>query len=93
MNRIYESVAALNRSGSGLLLVMGDLIDAEGEEQAVRQLREVSALCSSFRGKVRYMPGSDMRWSSTAATPSIEAERGRAYNSNDPHRHRRSARR
>ena len=57
LNRLYESVAALNRGGTELLVVMGDLIDSSSETNAARLLREVSALCDSFQGAVRYMPG------------------------------------
>ncbi len=57
LNRLYESVALLNQGGAGLLVVMGDLIDSNSEMNANRLLREVSALCGSFRGTVRYMPG------------------------------------
>lgn len=57
MNRLYESVAVLNQGGAGLLVVMGDLIDADSDMTALRLLREVSALCSSFCGTIRYMPG------------------------------------
>jgi predicted phosphodiesterase len=57
LNRLYESVSALNHSGTELVVVMGDLIDSTGESNAERLLREVSALCDSFRGTVRYMPG------------------------------------
>ena len=57
LNRLYESVALLNQGGAALLVVMGDLIDSDGETNAKRLLREVSALCDSFRGTVRYMPG------------------------------------
>ena len=57
LNRLYESVAALNRSGARLLVVMGDLIDADNEMAASRLLQEVFALCNSFNGTVYYMPG------------------------------------
>ncbi len=57
LNRLYESVAALNRGGIELLVVLGDLIDSSSEMNATRLLREVSALCDSFHGTVRYMPG------------------------------------
>ena len=57
LNRLYESVAALNHSGAELVVVLGDLIDAGSEMGALRLLREVSALCDSFHGTVRYMPG------------------------------------
>lgn len=57
LNRLYESVSVLNQGGTDLLVVMGDLIDGTSEANALRLLREVSALCDSFRGTVRYMPG------------------------------------
>jgi len=57
LNRLYESVALLNKGGADLLVVMGDLIDSDSEMNAKRLLREVSALCGSFCGTVRYMPG------------------------------------
>ncbi len=57
LNRLYESVATLNRGEAELLVVMGDLIDSDNEMNAKRMLREVSALCDSFCGPVRYMPG------------------------------------
>ena len=57
LNRLYESVAVLNQGGAGLVVVMGDLVDADSGSNARRLLREVSALCGSFRGTVRYMPG------------------------------------
>ncbi|MEN7972972.1 MAG: metallophosphoesterase [Verrucomicrobiota bacterium] len=57
LNRLYESVAALNQGGAKLMVVLGDLIDSSGKSNAERLLREVSALCDSFHGVVRYMPG------------------------------------
>lgn len=57
LNRLYESVATLSQGGAELMVVMGDLVNADSEMGAQRLLREVSALCSSFRGTVRYMPG------------------------------------
>ena len=57
LNRLYESVAALNQGNVDLIVVLGDLIDSGSEATALRMLREVSALCDSFRGKVYYMPG------------------------------------
>ncbi|RKX41983.1 MAG: hypothetical protein DRP64_10525 [Verrucomicrobia bacterium] len=57
LNRLYESVATLNHGDIELLVVLGDLIDSTSEMNAKRLLREVSALCDSFRGTVRYMPG------------------------------------
>jgi len=57
LNRLYESVAALNQGDIELLVILGDLIDSSSEMNAKRLLREVSALCDSFQGRVRYMPG------------------------------------
>ncbi len=57
LNRLYESVALLNQGRADRLVVMGDLVDADSEMNAERLLREVAALCASFRGAVRYMPG------------------------------------
>jgi len=57
MNRLYEAIASLNGGGVGVLVVMGDLIDAQNEMHASRMLREVAALCDSFKGTVRFMPG------------------------------------
>jgi predicted phosphodiesterase len=57
LNRLYESVAMLNQGGTELLVILGDLLDSTGEGNALRLLREVSALCDSFKGTVRYMPG------------------------------------
>jgi UDP-2,3-diacylglucosamine pyrophosphatase LpxH len=57
MNRLYESIAELNRGHARSLVVMGDLIDADSTPNALRLLREVSALCDSFQGGLYYMPG------------------------------------
>jgi len=57
LNRLYESVAALNRGGVELLVVLGDLVDSSNEMNAKRLLREVSALCDSFNGIIHFMPG------------------------------------
>jgi 3',5'-cyclic AMP phosphodiesterase CpdA len=57
LNRLYGSVALLNQGRADRLVVMGDLVDADSEMNAQRLLREVAALCDSFRGSVRYMPG------------------------------------
>lgn len=57
MNRLYESIAELNRGHARLLVVMGDLVEAESPSHAARLLREVSALCDSFHGGLYYMPG------------------------------------
>ena len=57
LNRLYESVSMLNLGGAEQLVVLGDLLDAESETNALRLLREISALCDSFNGAVHYMPG------------------------------------
>jgi UDP-2,3-diacylglucosamine pyrophosphatase LpxH len=57
LNRLYETVALLNQGQADRLVVMGDLVDADSEKNACRLLREVAALCDSFRGAVCYMPG------------------------------------
>ena len=57
LNRLYESVAILNAGGADQLVVLGDLLDAESEANALRLLREVAALCDSFSGSVYYLPG------------------------------------
>jgi alkaline phosphatase len=57
LNRLYEAVATINHEDIGLLVVLGDLIESGSETNAMRLLREVSALCDSFHGTIRYMPG------------------------------------
>jgi UDP-2,3-diacylglucosamine pyrophosphatase LpxH len=57
MNRLYESVSLLNQSGAGELLVMGDLVNGKSEFSTRRLLREVAALCETFKGPIRYMHG------------------------------------
>lgn len=57
MNRLYEAVNTLNLGGVGRLVVMGDLVDAASESHSVRLLREVAALCGSFRGPTYFMHG------------------------------------
>jgi predicted phosphodiesterase len=57
LNHLYESVASLNHGDIELLVVLGDLIGSTGEMNAERLLHEVSALCDSFHGTIRYMPG------------------------------------
>ena len=57
LNHLYESVASLNHGDIALLVVLGDLIESSSETNALRLLREVSALCDSFHGTIRYMPG------------------------------------
>ena len=57
LNRLYEAVAELNRGHAELLVVMGDLVDTNSPSNATRLLREVSALCDSFRGELYYIPG------------------------------------
>jgi len=57
LNRLYEAIATLNQGDADTLVVLGDLVDGASESHAARLLREVAALCDSFRGSVRYMPG------------------------------------
>jgi UDP-2,3-diacylglucosamine pyrophosphatase LpxH len=57
MNRLYEAVSLLNQSGAGELLVMGDLVNGKSEFSTRRLLREVAALCETFKGPIRYMHG------------------------------------
>jgi predicted phosphodiesterase len=57
LNRLYESISLLNLGGANVMILLGDLLEAEGEAQAKRLLREVAALCDSFRGEIHYMPG------------------------------------
>ena len=57
MNRLYSAVAALNSGGVDGVVVMGDLVNADNELHAQRLLREVAALCDSFKGSIRYMHG------------------------------------
>lgn len=57
MNRLYEAVAALRRGDADAVIVMGDLVNGDSAPHAKRLLREVSALCESFRGTIYYMPG------------------------------------
>lgn len=57
MNRLYESIAALNAGGVEALVLMGDLANGNSPLHAKRLLREVSALCDVFRGEIRFMPG------------------------------------
>jgi UDP-2,3-diacylglucosamine pyrophosphatase LpxH len=57
MNRLYSAVATLNRANADMLVVMGDLVNGNSATHATRLLREVSALCESFREPIYYMPG------------------------------------
>ena len=57
LNRLYEAVARITQGDIGLLVLLGDLIESSSETNALRLLREVSALCDSFHGTTRYMPG------------------------------------
>ncbi|MDF7823107.1 metallophosphoesterase [Pontiellaceae bacterium B12227] len=57
LNRLYEKVSALNSGGVETLVVMGDLVNGNNANHAKRMLREVSALCDTFRGDVHFMPG------------------------------------
>ena len=57
LNRLYEKVSVLNSGGIETLVVMGDLVNGNSAQHAKRMLREVSALCDTFRGKIHFMPG------------------------------------
>lgn len=57
MNRLYESVSMLNKANISTLIILGDLIDSGNQSNALRLLREVSALCKAFRGIVHFLPG------------------------------------
>ena len=57
LNHLFGAVALLNRGLTDRLIVMGDLVNADSEMNALRLLHEVAALCNSFRGSVCYMPG------------------------------------
>ena len=57
MNRLYEAVGTLNAGQADALVVMGDLVNSTSEQQAKRRLREVSALCDSFKGPAWYLHG------------------------------------
>jgi 3',5'-cyclic AMP phosphodiesterase CpdA len=57
LNRLYESVAVLNQGGIESLVILGDLIESSNMANALRLLREVSALCDAFHGTVHYLPG------------------------------------
>jgi len=57
MNRLYEAVSALNAGNADAMVVMGDLVDGTGGQNTKRLLREVSALCDSFKGQSWFMPG------------------------------------
>ncbi|MEI6892241.1 MAG: metallophosphoesterase [Pontiella sp.] len=56
-NRLYEKVAVLNAGGVETLVVMGDLVNGTCAEHAQQMLREVSALCETFKGTIYFMPG------------------------------------
>ena len=57
MNRLYQAVATLNSGDVDALVLMGDIVSSNSELHAQRLLREVSALCDSFKGPIHYMPG------------------------------------
>jgi alkaline phosphatase len=57
LNRLFEKISLLNAGGIKTLVVMGDLVNGESKAHAQRMLREVSALCDVFKGKVHFMPG------------------------------------
>ncbi len=57
LNRLYEKISALNAGGVQTLVLMGDLVNGNSEAHAKRLLREVSALCDSFKGTLYFMHG------------------------------------
>jgi alkaline phosphatase len=57
LNRLYEAVTLLNAGGAEALVVMGDLVNGTSALHAKRLLREVSALCDAFKGKIYFMHG------------------------------------
>ncbi|MBT8043088.1 MAG: metallophosphoesterase [Pontiella sp.] len=57
MNRLYDAIALLKAGGVDALVVMGDLVNAEGEAHAKRLLQEVAALCDAYTGPTYFMPG------------------------------------
>lgn len=57
LNRLYEKVCILNAGDVKTLVVMGDLVNGNSAHHAKRMLREVSALCDTFRGDIHFMPG------------------------------------
>jgi len=57
LNRLYEKISVLNAGGVERLVLMGDIVNGANAFHAKRMLREVSALCDSFRGTVHFMHG------------------------------------
>lgn len=57
LNRLYEKISVLNAGGVKTLVVMGDLVNGNSVNHSKRMLREVSALCDTFRGDIHFMPG------------------------------------
>lgn len=57
MNRLYEAVVSLNAGGVDSMVIMGDLVNGSTEMHTKRLLREVSAVCDVFKGRVYYMHG------------------------------------
>jgi alkaline phosphatase len=57
MNRLYESIVSLNAGSIDALILMGDLVNGNTPMHAKRLLREVSAVCDVFKGRLHYMPG------------------------------------
>ncbi len=57
MNRLYEKIALLNAGGVETVVIMGDLVNGTSASHSKRLLREVSALCDGFKGKIHFMHG------------------------------------
>ncbi|MDF7799733.1 metallophosphoesterase [Pontiellaceae bacterium B1224] len=57
LNRLYEKISALNTGHVETLVVMGDVVNGANISHTKRMLREVSALCDSFKGTVHFMHG------------------------------------
>lgn len=57
LNRLYEKISALNAGRVETLVVMGDVVNGANTSHTKRMLREVSALCDSFKGTLHFMHG------------------------------------
>ena len=52
-----ESLAALKRTQSDVLVLLGDIVVGESAEHARDLLREISDLCAEFQGQTYFIPG------------------------------------
>lgn len=57
LNRLYEKISVLNTGHVETLVVMGDVVNGANTSHTKRMLREVSALCDSFKGTIHFMHG------------------------------------